>query len=221
MQLIPPAAKLGGGAVAVISSSAATTTQVKSKLQSENFYNTFKVNSNRQTSYTFKEIFGSKLRDTTAENYEQLEENKRGDWRDRFAKLYKERDSLKSYRFNLLIAENVLKNKPESEDKSKEGIKALDTQDSVQEFMKNFYQECRNLSRFVFGKSDHKNHWQIMVKKFLNDKDSATQQDEKEARYFRDAWVACSISENDESIDPSWPYQQKISSSKSNWHDQK
>ncbi|GCE63745.1 hypothetical protein MHSWG343_07450 [Candidatus Mycoplasma haematohominis] len=221
MQLVPPAAKLGGGAAFVISSSAVTTTQVKSKLQSEGFDQEFKVSSWRQTSYTFKEIFGNKLNATPKTSYEELEEETKKTWRDKFAKVYKDRDKLKSYRFNLLVAETILKNPTKEESKAKEAIEKLDTSTEVQDFMKNFYQECRNLSQFVFGKLDHNNHWRKLVKKFLNDQDTTTQQDEKEAKYFRDAWVSCSTEETDNNINPNWPYQSKIQAEKSVWNSNK
>ncbi|GCE63625.1 hypothetical protein, partial [Candidatus Mycoplasma haematohominis] len=82
MQLVPPAAKLAGGATIVTSSSVVGTTQLKQKFQSEGFEEKFEVSSWRQVSYKFSEIFGSKLRPTKAETYENLEKDEQSKWQD-------------------------------------------------------------------------------------------------------------------------------------------
>ncbi|GCE63897.1 hypothetical protein MHSWG343_09040 [Candidatus Mycoplasma haematohominis] len=132
--------------------------------------------------------------------------------------MYAEKDKIKSKRFSFLIKEDFLKTKPTSEDAAKTAVEDLN-KDDTQEFIKNFYKECRDISQLIFGKINHPNHWEKIVKKFL-EKDN-TDIKEKEARYFRDAWVACSDSGEDSDIDLSWPYQKEIKTKKDRWNDKK
>ncbi|GCE64039.1 hypothetical protein MHSWG343_10470, partial [Candidatus Mycoplasma haematohominis] len=153
-----------------------------------------------------------------AETYENLEKDEQSKWQDRWATMYSKRSEIKSKRFSFLVKEDFLKTKPTSEDDAKTAVKALN-QDNPQEFIKNFYKECKDISQLIFGKISHPNHWKKIVKKFLEDVNNNTE--EKEARYFRDAWVACSNSEKDDDIDPSWPYQNLINTKKSEWKNTK
>ncbi|GCE63744.1 hypothetical protein MHSWG343_07440 [Candidatus Mycoplasma haematohominis] len=221
MELIPSYAKLGLGGGAILATSSVGTIQAKKSFQNEKFNDKSADKSQQKIGFSFAEIFVTSgnqkgLRVTKSDSYKNLSSNEKEWWEDRFAKMYAERSKNKSYRFGLLIPSTLLKTETSDKETAKAKIKELNKEED-QKYMENFYQECRNLSRFVLSRTSDVNYWEKHVVKFLNKSDTTVDDEEKKGRYFRDAWVACSEEGKDEKVPASWPYYNDIKTKKSNW----
>ncbi|GCE64033.1 hypothetical protein MHSWG343_10410 [Candidatus Mycoplasma haematohominis] len=194
---------LSGGTIGAI--------KLKDYLQNEDFLSSPQENEHNRSIYTFGQILKT-LKPTTAKTYDDLDETSKTWWRGRFTAFYKNGTRIRSKRFNELI--NLAFQKVWSEAKKSDDSNTLTSKvqnfegDSQHEFMKNFYKECKDISELVLTKNSHPRHWKKVIKEFLTkvtEDEDTTSEEEREMRYLRDAWVACSASGSTPQMEIYWP----------------
>ncbi|WP_216083302.1 hypothetical protein [Candidatus Mycoplasma haematohominis] len=219
-------AKTAAGGTALAAASAGTFGLKNSSL-SNLFQTTTEETGWNRIAITFEESFKD-LRPTEEDNYDKLTEEGKKWWKIRFSTFWANKSKIRSKRFDELVVKN---NKFDVEDpkiqhweyqtvRQKWMFEEIERAEKieVQQFIRDFYKECKDISQFIFGKKSDENHWRRRAEKFLEpstktDKtEIQKEQEEKLARYFRDAWVACS---NEGStvggkIVKDWPYRQEI-----------
>ncbi|GCE64081.1 hypothetical protein MHSWG343_10890 [Candidatus Mycoplasma haematohominis] len=198
----------GGGAALAIG--ATSTVLAKNNPQRENFLNVTSETWSNRVSYKFEDVFDLL---STKKDYSQLNSSEKQKWQRKFADFYKNRDKVRSLIFEELVikpahalslSNEQLSHAQHIEDQIK---KLEETNKEVQKIMQDFYQECRKVSSFIFGKTKHPNYYENEIKKFINPGEELK---DRTARYWRDAWIGCSKPGSTTSIDIGWPDRDEI-----------